>query len=45
MIVVHATAFSSFHFPEVPIDEDKPKEPFPVVAGILAPKSSWVDGL
>lgn len=23
----------------------KPKEPFPIVAGILAPKSSWVDGL
>ena len=23
----------------------KPKEPFPIVAGILAPKSSWADGL
>jgi len=23
----------------------KPKEPFPIVAGIVAPKSSWVDGL
>lgn len=23
----------------------KPKEPFPIVAGILAPKSSWEDGL
>jgi len=23
----------------------KPKQPFPIVAGILAPKSSWADGL
>jgi hypothetical protein len=23
----------------------KPKEPFPIVAGIVAPKSSWTDGL